>query len=250
MDTRPPTVDDLLRIAREELARNSLPSAEKALEQAVLLNNQVADAFHLLGYVYTKRGKFKKALLAFQRALQLDPFHTDAAIALSSLFNDVGRYKEGAAVFYRAKRRLDHVAPGHDPRINGQLAQRHQELGLLYMRFERFREAHHEFAKAYALAPDNVGYAVQMAKCLAKAGDKTAAVEFLRKTLEAQPKSVEARIQLGILLHAQQQLKEAYREWQHALSIDPENKAAQMYLSMLEFAPTGPQGPAPSPRAR
>jgi tetratricopeptide (TPR) repeat protein len=227
----------MLRLAQEDIGRNSLSSAERTLEQAILMNNQIPDAFHLLGYVYSKKGKFKKAILAFERALNLDPFHTEAAIALSSLYNDVGRYKEGASVYVKAKKRLDRTLPGHDPRINQTLALRHYELGLLYMRFERFQEAHHEFAKALNLEPENVSNAVQMAKCLAKAGDKDGAVHFLRKTLETNPKSVDAKIQLGILFHSQQRLKEAHREWQEALTIDPENKSAQMYLSMLEYEP-------------
>ena len=237
MDSRAPNVEDLLRLAKEDIARNSMTSAEKTLEQAILMNNQVPDAFHLLGYVYSKRGKFKKAILAFERALNLDPFHTEAAIALSSLYNDVGKYKEGAQVFFKAKKRLDRTQPGHDPRINQSLAQRHYELGLLYMRFERFQEAHHEFTKSLNLEPDNVTYAVQMAKCLAKTGDKEGAITFLRKTLEQHPKSVEAKVQLGILFHSQQKLREAHREWQEAVALDPENKSAQMYLSMFDYEP-------------
>ena len=88
-----------------------------------------------------------------------------------SLYNDVGRYKDGATVFFKAKKRLDRTLPGCDPRINQSLAERHYELGLLYMRFERFQEAHHEFAKALNLEPDNVDNAVQMAKCFAKSGE-------------------------------------------------------------------------------
>ncbi len=237
MDSRAPTVDELLRLAKEDISRNSLSSAERTLEQAILMNNQVADAFHLLGYVYSKRGKFKKAILAFQKALGLDPFHTEAAIALSSLLNDVGKYKEGAQVFNKTKRRLERVLPGHDPRINENLARKHHELGLLYLRFERFQEAQHEFAKALNLEPENVSNAVQMAKCMSKQGNKLGAITFLKKTIETYPKCVEAKIQLGVLHHAQQHLRDAYREWQEALSLDPENKAAQMYLSMLEYEP-------------
>jgi len=222
-------------MAREDIGRNSLTSAEKTLEQAVLMNNQVAEAFHLLGYVYSKKGKFKKAILAFERSLNLDPFHTESAIALSSLYNDVGKYKEGAAVFFKTKRRLDRSAPGYDPRINQSLAQRHFELGLLYIRFERFQEAHHEFAKALNLQPENIACAVQMAKCLAKGGDKERAVDFLRKVVETSPKNVDVRVQLGILYHSTQRLSDAQREWQEALSLDPENKSAQMYLSMFEY---------------
>src|SRR5271168_3341623 len=145
MDSRAPTVEDLLRLANEDIARNSLSSAERTLEQAILMNNQVPDAFHLLGYVYSKKGKFKKAILAFERALSLDPFHTEAAIALSSLYNDVGKYKEGAQVFLKTQKRLDLTQPGFDPRINQSLAHRHHELGRLYMQYERFQEAQREF---------------------------------------------------------------------------------------------------------
>ena len=216
------------------MARSSLTSAEKLLEQAILMNNQVPEAFHLLGNVYTKRGKFKKAILAFQRALTLDPFHTEAAIALSSLYNDVGKYKEGELVFLKAKRRLERTAPGFDPRINGDLAKRHNELGLLYMRYERFQEAYTEFIKAQNLEPDNVAVSVHIAKSLAKMDDKEGAVDFLTKKLLSNPKSAEMRVQLGVLFHSQTKLKDAHREWQEALCLDPDNKSAQMYLSMFD----------------
>lgn len=237
MDSRAPTVDDLLKMAREDISRNRLTSAEKTLEQSIFMNNQVAEAFHLLGQVYSKRNKFKKAILAFRKALSLDPFMTEAAIALSSLYNDVGKYQEGSEVFRKTRRRLSQTLPGHDPRINERLAERHHELGLLYTRFERYREAHHEFSKALNLQPDNISHAVQMAKCMSKSGEKEAAVAFLKRTLESSPKSVEAKVQLGILLHSQRRLSEAQREWQDALAMDPENKSAQMYLSMYEYEP-------------
>lgn len=229
------SVEDLLQLAREDIARNSLSSAEKALEQAILMNNQVAEAFHLLGYVYSKKGKFRKAIGAFERAVNLDPFHTEAAIALSSLYNDVGKYKEGAQVFHKAKKRLERLAPGHDPRINEGLAGRHYELAMLYMKYERFREAFDEFSRALRLEPGNILAAVQMAKCLARTGEKEQAVTLLQTTSESHPRSVELKIQLGILYHSQSLLIDAQREWQEALSIDPENKSAQMYLSMLEY---------------
>ncbi len=232
-----PSVDDLLRVAKEDLSRSHLNSAEKALEQAILLNNQVAEAFHLLGMDYSKKGKFKKAILAFEKALSLDPFHTDAAIALSSLYNDTGRYQDGADIFLKTKKRLERTMPGFDPRINIDLAAKHAELGALYLRYERFTEAYQEFAKAYHLQPESTEACIQMAKCLAKTGDKDGAIHSLQKALLKEPKNVEARIQLGIVLHSQQKLQEAYKEWQDALALDPGNKSAQMYLSMYEYEP-------------
>lgn len=235
MDSRAPSLEELLRMAREDIARSNLSGAEKALEQVLAIDQRCSEAYHLLGCVYSKRGKFKKATVAFQNALHIDPFLTEAAIALSSLFNDVGKYREGAAVFYQAKKHLDKVPPGHDPKINRSLAQKHHELGLLYMRFERFAEANHEFNKALNLDPKNEAVSIQIAKSLAKLGDRGAAEAFLKQTIAQNPRSAEARIQLGILLHSKQQVREAQREWQDALLIDPTNRQAQMYLNMVDL---------------
>jgi len=221
-------------MAQEDLSRSSLRSAETKLEEAILLNNQIPEAFHLLGYVYTKQSKFQKAILAFKKTLALDPFHTEAAIALSSLYNDVGNYKEAASVYEKARKRLERLEPGHDPRISQGLAQKHFELGKLYLQYERYNEAHHEFSKALQLEPDNVGYSVLMAKCMARSGDKPGATQLLEKMLEREPKHINARIQLGVLYYSQQKLSEAQWEWQQALSFDPENRSAQMYLSMVD----------------
>ncbi len=229
------TLEELLQLAREDLYRNQLSSAEKNLEQAILLNNQSPEAFNLLGNVYTKRGKFKKAILAFKKALVLDPSHTEAAIALSSLQNDVGNYREAALVYQNAKKRLENTQPGFDPRINQGLAKSHFTLGMAYMKYERFLEAHHEFSKAFNLEPDNIVSAIQMARCLSKTGNKEGALALLKKAMESNLKHVEAKIQLGILYHSLRKLKEAYREWKEALLLDPENKSAQMYLSMFEY---------------
>ncbi|MFM8315053.1 MAG: tetratricopeptide repeat protein [Deltaproteobacteria bacterium] len=229
------SLEELLQLAREDINRNQISTAEKNLEQAILLNNQSPEAFHLLGNVYSKRGKFKKAILAFKKALLLDPAHTEAAIALSSLQNDVGNYKEAAMVYQNARKRLENTQPGFDPRINQGLAKSHFNLGMAYMKYERFLEAHHEFSKAFNLEPENIVSAIQMARCLSKTGNKEGALSLLKKALETQPKHVEAKIQLGILYHSLRKLKEAYREWKEALLLDPENKSAQMYLSMFDY---------------
>lgn len=237
MEYEGPALDELLRMAREDIARNSLTSAEKVLEQAILLNNQSSDAYYQLGCVYSKKGKFKKAMMAFERALNLEPTHTEAAIALSSLYNDVGKYREGASVFLRTKKRLESSAPGYDPKINQSLAGKHYDLGMLYLRYDRFDEAHREFAKALQLEPQNIKCSVQVAKCLARTGDKDSALKFLRSALETNPRCPEIKVQLGILYHSQKLFRDAKREWQEALSLEPGNKQAQMYLSMFDYEP-------------
>ncbi len=228
-------INEYLRLAKEDLARSSLTSAERHLEQAIATNSNSAEAFYLLGTLYVKKGKFRKATLAFEKVLRLDPNHTEAAIAVSSLYNDLGKYNEGAEVYNRAKVRLDKTLPGFDPRINQGIAEKHFDVGMLYTRYDRFQEAYHEFAKASNLDPHNINYAVQLAKCMGKTGDKESAIRCLRAAVEKNPTHVEARIQLGILLHSVQRLSEAYDQWNEAIRLEPDSKTAQMYLSMFDY---------------
>jgi len=234
MTMRSMNVDDLLQHAKEDLNRNRLGSAEKTLEQAVLLNNQVPEAFYLLGHVYSKTGKLKKAIRAFERTLSLDPSHTDAAIAVSSLYNDVGKYDDGASIFLKTKKRLERVDAGYDPRINRGLAFHHFELGNEYMKYERFSEAQSEFSKAVNLEPGNVSALLAKAKCMAKLGDRDGAILLLRNLIELHSDCVGAKVQLGLMYHGKKQLDEAFREWNEALALDPENRLAQMYVSMFD----------------
>ena len=59
--SRGPTIEDLLRLAREDVTRNSLTNAEKTLEQAILMNNQVPDRVSSLGLRLFQAGKVQES---------------------------------------------------------------------------------------------------------------------------------------------------------------------------------------------
>lgn len=75
--------------------------AAKALEEAVLLKLDYADAHCDLGSVLHAMGDDERAVLAFQKAIDLKPDHLDALYNLGGLFNDVGRYHRAAEMYGR-----------------------------------------------------------------------------------------------------------------------------------------------------
>lgn len=61
--------------------------AEKALNQAIRLNNQVATYYNQLGILYRKLGKFTDARTAYENALRLDGNYNLAHLNIGILFD-------------------------------------------------------------------------------------------------------------------------------------------------------------------
>ncbi|KAJ6837405.1 putative TPR repeat-containing protein-like [Iris pallida] len=75
--------------------------AEKALEAAVLIKPDFADAHCDLGSVLHAVGEEERAMLAFQKAIDLKADHLDALYNLGGLFKDMGRYGRASEMYGR-----------------------------------------------------------------------------------------------------------------------------------------------------
>uniref|UniRef100_A0A0C9QLL8 TSA: Wollemia nobilis Ref_Wollemi_Transcript_28229_3695 transcribed RNA sequence n=1 Tax=Wollemia nobilis TaxID=56998 RepID=A0A0C9QLL8_9CONI len=74
-------------------------AAEKALEEAIFLRADYADAHCDLGSVLHAMGEDERAIQEFQKAIDLKPDHMDALYNLGGLFRDVGRYQRAAEMY-------------------------------------------------------------------------------------------------------------------------------------------------------
>lgn len=74
-------------------------AAEKALEEAIYLRTDYADAHCDLGSVLHAMGEDERAIQEFQKAIDLKPDHMDALYNLGGLFRDVGRYQRAAEMY-------------------------------------------------------------------------------------------------------------------------------------------------------
>lgn len=216
---------------------------KRRLDQALVLVEEIiesgvhsADVFCLLGNIWHMKGKLGKALKAFRTAVEIDPKHTNAAISLSILYNDIGHYEKGKEVFRLADRSVKEKAGQHDPRINKRFCDRHKELGDLYFQYDRFEEALFEYNKAAALNPEELPIRIQIAKVLAKKGFVTRALQELRKLVQEYPDFYEGRVNLGLLMYSQGNIADAQTEWERVLYKQPHHPEAQKYLHMARRA--------------
>ena len=220
--------DDLLLAAKEHFEEGQYAQTESLLNQLILRNNKTPDVFFMLGTVYYNKGKFNKAIRAFKRALELDPSFTDASVGLSILLNDLGRYEEGREVFADAKEVLKRQ--NNDPVINQQLAKKHEELGDLYTRYERYDEALEQFYKMLNLSTRKIDPSMRVVTCLEKLGRETKAISVLKALLQDYPKYIPARVRLGQIYFDLNQVATAVETWEIALKRDPENVQLKQLL--------------------
>ncbi|KAL8216096.1 hypothetical protein R6Q57_022933 [Mikania cordata] len=76
-------------------------AAVKALEEAIYLKNDYADAHCDLASALHAMGSNDRAVKEFQKAIDLKPGHVDALYNLGGLYMDMGRYQRASEVYIR-----------------------------------------------------------------------------------------------------------------------------------------------------
>lgn len=231
-------LSDLLKKAKEAFQKNDLKTASLFLNEIIEQNPNATEAFFYLANVFHVRGELGKAIKAFQRVLELDPHHTDAAISLSVIYNDIGKYEEAKIIFEKANNQVKTTQNQgiSDPHLNKKFSLKHYEIAEMYLSYGRADEALFEYNKASTLDPDNLEIRIKVAKTYAKKGFTSKAFEELKRLKNEHPAYMPARIALGLLYYGNGNIIEAQAEWQNVLSRDPNHPDAVMYLQLSRSA--------------
>jgi tetratricopeptide (TPR) repeat protein len=225
----------LVTIGKRAFEEKDFFRAERVLREAIEGGACFADLFYILGLIYHQWGKFHQAIEYFEKSLEMNPTYTEALLALSITFNDMGRYEEARNIYRRASESV--VRMGEPTRGNlfrGKIANLHSELGELYLALGQNEEAVQEYRKALAVAPEYPDLRIRMVVALREAGRTAEGLEEAAKVLAGHPDNVPAMIQQGILLYLSGKKEKARRAWEEALFRDPTNKLVQLYLNTLD----------------
>lgn len=193
-------------------------------------------ALHLLGTCHYMQGRVGKAIDCFKQILSIDPKHTDAAISLSIVYNDIGRYDEAKKIYQIANQSLQLKRPGSDGLLDRKFALKHVEMGDLYFKYHRYDDALDDYSKAARLDPQQLEIRIKMAKVYARKGFTTRAIQELQQLCHENQGFLPARIHLGLMYFSQNNVIDAQLEWERALSQDPSNQEIHTYLEMAKQA--------------
>lgn len=232
--------DQLLKTARECFEKLEYKKAQVVLNEIIESDDRNVEAFFLLANIFHINGEIGKAVKAFNKVLLLNPEHTDAAISLSVLYNDIGQYEDARKVFETANERVKGHNKGtglsEDKHINKKFSSKHYEIADLYLSYNRYDEALFEYNKVIALDPENLEAKIKIAKVYAKKGFVSKAIEELRTLKNEEPSYAPARIALGVIHYGNGNILEAQTEWEKVLLKDPFHAEAGMYLNLSKTA--------------
>jgi len=186
-------------------------------------------------------GKIQKAAYAYGRLLDFDPANEEARKFFSEYPSSL---RDQSTEIKKIKK--PEVAPqGPDslkeqtlsPEQRKTLATRLLEVADLHFQMELYARAARLYRESFDWQPSQTA-ALGTARCLHKAQKSPEAMQFLMKQLQQFRSWIEGRLLLGRILFETGQVKQAQREWQEALKIDPQNKEALDFLRALIKQPT------------
>ncbi len=230
---------DLLETTREHFKNANYKVAESLLQQLIMMNVQNPEVYHMIASIYYDQGKFNKAIKTFKRALEIDPEFIDAAVGLSIILNDLGRYEEGKKVFQAAQKVLDQKKVQRDPYTQEKLAAKHDELGELYFQYKQYRDSISHYEKALELTSKKSETRMKIVECYIKLEDYELATKILKQIIVASPNFTPAKLKLGLIYYKTKRFVEAIEQWEGILLKDPQNAVANRYLQMAQDSGPG-----------
>jgi tetratricopeptide (TPR) repeat protein len=171
--------------------------------------------------------QFDAAILAWQKAVSLDPAdpraHNNLGIALAG----AGRLTEAIAEYRKS---LD---------LNANSSQAENNLGSTLAQQGALDEARQHFENALRINPDNASAEVNLGNALSAAGGHSdEAIELLRNGVEKLPNSPDGQNGLGVALAHAGNLEEATEHLRKAVDLAPEDSGYHYNLGRV-FAARG-----------
>jgi cytochrome c-type biogenesis protein CcmH/NrfG len=118
------------------------------------------------------------------------------------------------------------------------------ELGNLYFETDQPKEAIEAYSQYLAIKPDNPDVRTDMGIMYRKLGQFDRAIEEFRKAAQSDPKHINSRYNIGlVLLHDKQDIKGAVKAWEDYLKVDPNSERAQRIRAQIEKMKSMPAPP-------
>jgi cytochrome c-type biogenesis protein CcmH/NrfG len=115
------------------------------------------------------------------------------------------------------------------------------ELGNLYFDTDQPKEAIEAYNRYLAVKPDNPDVRTDMGIMYRKLGQFDRALEEFRKAAQSDPKHINSRYNIGlVLLHDKQDIQGAIKAWEEYLKVDPNSERGQRIRAQIEKMKTMP----------
>lgn len=182
-----------------------------------------ATSYFNLGNLYAEVGDNAMALLAYQRALEINPQHSGVLYNLGNLYKEQGRLKEALGFYQKA---LD---------VNSRLADAYLNMGVIYGRQGDKALEKSFYQKALQADPRNGRAYFNLAFLEESGGNLPGALELYQKSVAYDPENAEGYYNIGNIYARLESVDEAISSYLKAVEQDPRHMDALVNLSILSF---------------
>lgn len=238
------SLKEMILTGKQHFENHQYGQAEEIFRQVIDRNPGFADVHNMLGVIAHAEGKFASAIDHFEKAIEINPRYTEATLNLAVLYNDLGQYEKSKALYKRLTPRTNKGDTHVEPVLRGKLSNLHADIGDIYRSIGLYGHAIGEYRKALDLNPHYLDIRTKLGQALREHGFHQDSLLELRNVLKSKAAYSPALIQLGITYYAMNNAPEAMKVWRQALSKDPENQHARMYLRLCEAALASAPKPA------
>ena len=165
--------------------------------------------FNNLGNSYDDVGNIDSALLALERAVQINPTLSESRTNLGSIYLKKGHVVDAISEYLAALR------------INPNDAKTHNNLGNAYMERDRLNYAVSEYHQSIRLEPDFTDAYKNLAIAYCKQERFGQAISQLKRAISLEPKDADCYSQLGGVYNQMGNYSQAISQYKKALQIKP-----------------------------
>jgi len=180
-------------------------SAEKILQSALIIKNEVSEIHSGLGFIHEKRGDMEKAEKEYLKALELNPLEFSAISRIFSLYISQDRPQEAEKVIQKAASLPD--IP------NNTL----YDWGVMCFQHKRFNLAEKIFKDLLQKTPKNPNVMVNLGFCYASQGRLEEAKSMLEKATKEMPDNYKVLYNLATLYANTGEPEQALKYYKRAL---------------------------------
>ncbi len=216
------------KIGWESLEKNEVLKAILYFKRAIRQNPNYREALIGIGKSYLKTEAYEEAAKFFEKALRLDNQNAAAVTGLAFSMSGMGRYSEAIDLFEKA-----HT-------LDGNSIEPHYGIASIYFGMGKDIWAKRKLESIFKINPYHYESLVLLSEIKVREKRFAESKSALEKAINASPERPEAYIALGALhlgkyraTEDADELADASREFQNALSKQNENVAAHRYSGML-----------------
>lgn len=215
--------------------------AERSLNRANTINDQLAPVQHLYGLVKSGTGNYEESIGYFKRALEIDPKYTASYREMANVYNEIGEADKALETYQKV---ID---------LKPEYWEGYKDLGTYHLTNGNFNEAIRNFGQVVTITPNNSKAFSNLGIAYFYKGDNDRAREMFEKSLELDQNPLTANNLAG-LYFADEMYQEAaetyeivleeypnrYDVWgNYAAAVDLSGdslKASQLYNTAIEKA--------------